>query len=1311
MPEKNFSINLAGSPNSCVIQLGKQRYRALVDTGAEVSLVHRRVFDKLKHGYDLGKQKVNLQAVNGNKLQVDGCATIKFKLGGRKFQHTFYVVDGLNRNVILGRDWIIDNKVVLYFNELRSMKIGQVYVPLEEDIHISALVRAASTVVIKPHTAVICKAKTSGVLDSEGKQLCQISPTDRGYLSMEPGLQLQKSVVEVKAGRTFAALISNRTSKTFRVKRGSVIGKLERLKEENIVNSVRETGEEKGKAGDDWLDDLSVPGDFEGGVKKLVTENRDLFAQTDAELGHTDTVKMKLDTGEHPPIKMKPYRTPLNKRAVIDNAVDEMLEAGIIRRSRSPWSFPVVVVDKKDGSKRFCVDFRQLNKITKPISYPLPVIDDILARLGKAKYFTTLDLKSGYWQVLMDERDREKTAFACHRGLFEFLVMPFGLSGAPPVFMELMNIVLEGLEDFAIPYLDDIIIFSASPDEHLSHLRAVFNKIREHGLKMKLKKCNFFQTETKYLGFTINGEGIQPDPEKVEAIREMAAPSNVREVRGFIGTCSYYRRFIPNFSEIAQPLIELTKKFARFKWTVQCQKAFDYLKDSLTVVPLLVYPDTQKPYVLYTDASDTCIGAVLTQKGEDGEGKEVEKPIYFLSHKLSDTQCRWSTIEKEAYAIHYSLQKLDHYLHGAEFMVRTDHKPLKYLLESPMQNRKVQMWALSIAGYNCQIEYIEGVANTVADLLSRTPQGCHEVQNKTQGEEEVEISDKFLEVNALNSNRFDPKFYAGWENPGTSGKEEPETTWEGMDMVEEQDKDGVVRGIKEQLESGKAVGALKNRHLILGGLLYYLSDPDNDPTPRLYIPKQLQDAVIKQYHDDNGHMGIDKTFESIKRKYYFPNLYQKLTSYVNACVTCQTRALKKQRPPLQEMEQPPYPFAKLSMDISGPYPTSLSGNRYILSVVDHYTGWPEAFAIPDKSAQSVAHILVDEIFPRFGCPCEVITDNGTENENQVMKEVFAKLNIHHVTTSFYHPQSNAKVERFHRTLHDVLSKLLKDDSTVWDLYLNQALAAIRFNHNDSSKFSPFFLVYNRDVVLPIDNILKPRRKYVGEEQHKIALQQQHKLFTLVHNHMKRAKKRQAKYADRGSKPVDFQVGDPVYYKRHQRRNKLEGKWQPYYRVVEKTSPVTYVIRNQLDGVVVKVHAEHLRLAKVEEWEIPTNDSRKPYRRAAYVVPPQESSEESSSSESEGGDPLPKISRWYRRERDNSSEEENIPLAELAGRLKARERRLEREQGPVERHKISDDETSAVSDEAMSVDGIMKKRGRGKSSGRVRNLLSAILNVL
>ena len=257
--ERHFSVNLAGSLNSCVIQINRQRYRVLVDTGAEVSLIHRRVFDKFKDSYNLEKQKVNLQAVSGGKLQVDGCVTITFKRVGQKFSQSFYVVEGLNRNIILERDWIIENQVVLYFNELRSMKVGQVYVPLEKDLHISALVRASNTVVIKPHTAAICRAKTHGIVDSEVKQLCQVFPTDRGYLSTEPGLQLQGSVVSLRRDKTFPVLISNHRNKTFQVKQGSVIGKMEKLNEENAVTSMEETKEEMGKtkAEGNWLTDLS----------------------------------------------------------------------------------------------------------------------------------------------------------------------------------------------------------------------------------------------------------------------------------------------------------------------------------------------------------------------------------------------------------------------------------------------------------------------------------------------------------------------------------------------------------------------------------------------------------------------------------------------------------------------------------------------------------------------------------------------------------------------------------------------------------------------------------------------------------------------------------------------------------------------------------------------------------------------------------------------------------------------------------------------------------------------------------------------
>ena len=283
----------------------------------------------------------------------------------------------------------------------------------------------------------------------------------------------------------------------------------------------------------------------------------------------------------------------------------------------------------------------------------------------------------------------------------------------------------------------------------------------------------------------------------------MPVPTCVREVRSFIGMCSYYRRFIPNFSEIAEPIINLTRKYAKFHWTKQCQEAFQFLKDSLKVVPLLAYPDPNKPYVLYTDASQSCIGACLTQSSDDGvlpiPNVQNEKPIYFLSHKLSDTQTRWSTIEKEAYAIHYALQKLDHYLHNAKFTIKTDHKPLKYILESPMQNKKIQLWALGLSGYNCKVEYIEGVQNTCADLLSRSPQGSKD--NPTDHTYEPDVPDKAFEINVINSNELNPKDYAGCSVTEPEGLTIPKEKIIQLDMVIEQDKDEKLKQLIQQLRN------------------------------------------------------------------------------------------------------------------------------------------------------------------------------------------------------------------------------------------------------------------------------------------------------------------------------------------------------------------------------------------------------------------------------------------------------------------------------------------------------------------------------
>ena len=913
--------------------------------------------------------------------------------------------------------------------------------------------------------------------------------------------------MNVETGK-LPVMIVNNTNKHYKIKRGCTLGSTSPVEEVDVVDLKEHLSAQEGEWDDD-MGKIDVPTEHRRRIERLVRDNRDRFAKSDLDLGRTDTVTMKIETTTDEPIRLRPYRTPLNKRAVVDKAIDEMLEAGVIRPSRSPYSFPIVVVGKKDGSKRFCVDYRKLNEITKKIAWPLAHIDDLLATLGKAKYFTTLDLKSGYWQVKMAEEDIEKTAFTCHRGLFEFNLMSFGLCNAPSIFTELMSIVLQNLGHFAVAYLDDILVYSEDLESHLQHLQIVLDRLREHNLKLKLSKCSFLKERSDYLGFVISKDGILPDPKKVECIKDMKEPTNVREVRGFLGCCSYYRRFVNQFSHIAKPIIALTKKYVPFQWTEECQEAFDLLKRSLMEAPVLAYPNPQKPYILYTDASDDSIGAVLCQENDDKEGlgpkEKNENPIHYLSHKLSDTQKRWPIIEKEAFSIYYALQHLDHYLHGAEFVIRTDHKPLKYLLTSPMQNRKIQMWALSIAGYNCRIEYIQGKRNCCADFLSRLP--GHDLPTPEDDKESVELDEpdiaentlevaRDLEVNVINTNRLNPREYTDCRailqkrNQRLVADEECQERIDltnHLDMKEEQEKDAAIRKLKRQLTKGTASRAVQDHHVQLEGVMYYVSDPESEPVLRLMVPEGLRQDVLHQFHERLGHMGIDKVFYSIRRQYYWKGLYTDVLRHVTKCTTCKERNLTGVKPPLQEMDLPPFPWAKCGVDTCGPFPKTLSGNVYIVTFVDWYSGWPEAFCVPDKSAETMAQLLLEEVFPRTGSFLCLVSDNGKEFTAEAFESVLKELNIVHIRTTVANPAGNGVTERTHRVINDIVSKLVQGDTQTWDLHLNQALAAIRFSPSETTKFSPFFLQNFRDVLLPLDNLLRPRRRYMGDEFHKVAL--------------------------------------------------------------------------------------------------------------------------------------------------------------------------------------------------------------------------------
>ena len=599
-------------------------------------------------------------------------------------------------------------------------------------------------------------------------------------------------------------------------------------------------------------------------LKEMIKKNSDVFAVDPSELGSTDLVTHHIDTGEHQPVRQLPRRMPYSLRSKATQLVQEMLEQGVITPSASPWASPIVLVRKKDGNIRFCVDYRRLNSITKLDVFPLPRIDDTLDLLAQNSLFSTLDLASGYWQVKMDSESREKTAFVTTSGLYEFVSMPFGLCNAPATFQRLMEIVLNGLaRDVCMVYLDDILVMGKTFNEHLENLQKVFSRLKDAGLTLKPKKCHLMRRKVEYLGHIVSGEGVAPDPSKVAAVQNFLIPTDVKALRSFLGLAAYYRKFVPNFSKRAHPLFQLTRQDTQFQWSELCQNAFDSLKKLLTESPILAFPNFNREFLLETDASGNGLGAVLAQQQEDGQ----VRPIAYASRTLQGSEKNYGISEMEALAVVWATKHFRTYLYGHHCKVFTDHQALKALLNTPQPSGKLARWGMAIQELDLEILYRSGKKNANADSLSRYP-------TSTQKDDEHDGSFGILAMLT------------------------PVDESEGNHLISEQQRaDPGLADLIAYLETGalptdhdraQEITLIRNEFALKDKVLYHL---EKDGTLRLVPPISSRRQLFDEAHSGGfgGHLREAKTHSKLSCHYWWPHMRSEISKWSRACLTCATR--------------------------------------------------------------------------------------------------------------------------------------------------------------------------------------------------------------------------------------------------------------------------------------------------------------------------------------------------------------------------------------------------------------------------------------
>ena len=1238
-------------------KIGGKEYECLLDTGATKSIISPEVYLNHPNRNDLALRECRERLVSIDKspvtvrgeveLEVDLCGTI---LVGH------FMIAEIADDVVLGIGLQRAGGIMVNHHTQQVEFEGGKTVPYISQ-RISGLskcckVLADRTVVIPPRKEIL----TTGYICGRTKELERVrgsglvEPSSKGKMGQR-GVMVGKALVDV--GKDYIPIrLLNTTSEPITIYKGTPAGVVTPVAGEPPV-PVETKKEPEQKRCTEKMPDFLRPLCKEGsenlsseGKKKLaelLTKHQSAFASGPDDLGRTHLVQHEIRTPpDLRPLRQPARRFPFWKQTEAKEIVDDLLKRDLIEPSASPWAAPVVMVKKKDNTTHLCVDYRRLNSHTIQDAYPLPRIDDSLDALGGSKWFCTLDLASGYWQVGMSKSAQEKSAFITSGGLYSWKVMPFGLSTAPGTFERLMETVLSGLQwETCLIYLDDVIIFGKTEQQTLDRLDAILSRIGQAGMKLKPSKCRLFQKRVHYLGHVVTEEGVMTDPEKIETVREWPVPTTQTEVRSFLGTASYYRRFVQNFGTIARPLHRLTEKNRPFLWTTECQVAFETLRKKLVEAPILAYPSSEEDFILDTDASATGIGAVLSQV-QDG----VERPIAYASRGLSKSERNYSVTKRELLAVVFYCKYFRHYLIGRKFKLRTDHAALRWLQTFKDATGMWARWQNTLAEFNKEIVHRAGRSHGNADGLSRRPNeqpergrssdsGDPEIKS-TESESPEEVEENITCLRPEENHRVAAvTIQPLWTNAEWRElqKEDPDIApiWTRLARGEERPR---WNEISEHSLATKSYWGEWQRLKMREGVIYrkWESSDGAKVHTQVLVPRSKRKEFLQQAHGERwtAHLGVKRTVARLHEKYFWYGMRADVRSWLAQCGVCvgaKGPGGRNRKNPMTIVRSGT-PFERIAIDMYGPLPETARGNSKILVITCYFTKWVEAYALPDETAETVAEALVNDFVSRYGTPVSIHSDQGRNFESTLFQEVCRLLGIRKTRTTAYHPEGNGMVERFNRTMGAMIRSLIGEEHDNWDKILPLTLMAYRSSVHETTQQTPHMMLFGREMTVPLALTMSELPTSLVEQDELEHTWDLREKLAKVHRRARevtgQAMRRQKLQHDRGAMGHRRDVGDLVWLitkvRRQGRAAKFEHKCKGPYTVIDVMADVTYRIEDK-KGKRTVVNGERLiTFVKPGDWSSTDGAEDEPRE---HEIP--------TSVDSESGDDQPDV----RPEKENS----------------------------------------------------------------------------